>query len=522
MEKYFFSQYKNGKVTVAGNLSAKLGTNIKGEGFFAEWNWDGNTFTLHNDRYGFYPVYYAREGNKFAVSSSITKLLQLGFDPELNFKALSVFLRFSSFIGEDTAFKSIRSVPPGTRLKWEDGILKIDSDGIIIKRAIKISRKEAIATYAELFQKAIEKTLPEDNSFVVPLSGGRDSRHILFSLCQAEKFPEACVTAVHNPPRANEDARIARIICEKLNIKHRLVKQTQSRILTEREKNLITGFTAYEHGWFLSLADNVKDKWKVIYDGIGGDMLSQDHFFNEEEFYLYKEGKLPELADRFLQKEAYLPNLLESEIYSKTSRQIAQKEMIREMEKHLDAPNPFSSFYLWNRTRRCVALSFFRIFGDKFKIITPFFDSDLFDFLSSLPGEIFFGNTLHEETINAAFPQYADIPYEDLNASLNLDISNFKNFSSDILRYSISKRNTELTNRRFFLTRCLRGMFDKNYGRNITDFGDLSILLMQLERLDSEILTHLASPQPDQFPKPATPDTKPRQGFPESQLRLPS
>ena len=519
MEKYFYAEFNDSKISVSGDLHAKLGTQINGEGLYAEWDWDGNTFSLENDRYGFYPIYFAHEGNKFAVSASITKLLELGFSRDLNYEGIAVFLRFASFVGEDTAFKVINSVPPGSVLKWEKGNIDLKSDDVIFKDEINISRKDAVATYAELFQKGVEKTLLKNESTIVPLSGGRDSRHILFSLSKTNSFPNDCLTAYHQPPRANEDARIASLVSERLGLEHHLIPQKNSRILTEKHKNIITGFGAYEHGWFMTLVDYIKGRWNVIYDGIGGDMLTEDNLFTKEEYYLYKDEKLEELADRFLENEAYLPKILNTEVYQKMSRKVAIKRMVEEMEKHLIAPNPFSSFYLWNRTRRCIALSFFRLFGDDFKILTPYLDSELFDFLSSIKGEMFFGNTFHEETISYAFPEYADIPFENLNASPNLDSISFRRYSREILQYAASNRNLSLTNRSFFLTRCLRGMVDKNYSRNITDFGDMSIVLLQLERLNREIPIHSASLPQDQYQKPAKLDTKPQKGYQESQLQ---
>jgi asparagine synthase (glutamine-hydrolysing) len=233
MEKYFYVRIDKGKISVAGNLRARLGTKIAGEGIFAGWDWDGRTFTLKNDRYGFYPVYFALEKDRFAVSPSIAGLLELGFSRTLDLEALAVFLRFSSFVGDDTAFEAIRAVPPGAVLTWENGDLQIRSDGVPIRKQQKIERREAIVTYGELFQKTIDKTLRTEKKVAVPLSGGRDSRHIIFSLCRTGNLPDACLTAIHPPPRANEDAKIARLICEKLGIAHHTIEQNDSRILTE-------------------------------------------------------------------------------------------------------------------------------------------------------------------------------------------------------------------------------------------------------------------------------------------------
>ena len=168
----FFCVEKKGEVWNArGDFNARLG-DARPDGIFAEWRWNDGKLILTNDRYGFYPIYYAKNETRFAVSSSINQLLELGFDPELNETAFAIFLRFSAYLAEDTPFKAIRAVPPNAVLTWEAGEINIVAEEFIHPQPLRIARRDAIAVYAELFQKAVEKTLPAVDDFVVPLSGG--------------------------------------------------------------------------------------------------------------------------------------------------------------------------------------------------------------------------------------------------------------------------------------------------------------------------------------------------------------
>lgn len=481
MDKYFFAQKEKGETKVTGDLNAEFGSR---EGIFALWNWDGERLTVKNDRYGFYPIFYAEEAGRFAVSTSLTKLLELGFSRDFDEDAFSVFLRLGWFIGEDTMFKSVRALPPGCVLSWQNGVSQISSKGIIKNKKANISREQATKIYSELFQKAIEKTLPETDEFVVPLSGGRDSRHIVFALNRAGRKPPACLTLFHPPPRSNKDAKIAAHICQLLDIKHHLISQPQSTLDLEKRKNYLTGFSTLEHGWFLPLTDFIKGKWNTIYDGIAGDVLSAGWFIKPERISLFEQEKFEELADTLLGEEGYIPTFLSKENYKNFCRERAVQHLANELERHADAPNPVSSFYFWNRTRRCIALSPFRLFPQSIKIITPYLENDVFDFLTSLPAEVLDGGNFNGETIAFSFPKYADIPYDEEDSAPVVDREYSRNYSREILLYTLTERKTKLINRNNLLSRCLRGIIDHNYSKNVLDFSELAVILLQLERLN--------------------------------------
>jgi len=479
MERFFHARFSGGTTETFGDARVSLGNRERS--VFADWNWDGEQLTLTNDRYGFYPIYYFRRDSEFAVSPSISNLLQLVGGVEFDDNAFSIFLRSGYVIAEDTLFKSIRAVPAGSTLTWRHGDLKIDSAGIITQKALDIGRSEAVQTYADLFQRSVEKTLPRNDDFFVPLSGGRDSRHILFAVRKANRKP-TCLTILHPPPRPDEDVRVSRQICETLKLEHVLLAQTRSRFESEIRKNEITGFCAYEHGWFWPLADFIGDRRVPVYDGIAGDVLSAGLFLTEERFRLFEQNRLEELAQNILPAEAYLPKLLSRAAYRAFSREKAVAHLVTELSRHANQPNPVGSFCFWNRTRRCVALSPFRLLGNGANIITPFLDADLFDFLSALPAEIMVDHRFHTDTIAFAFPEYAHLPYEDKEAPPVRDHTLFKALSRDIYGYSTTERAHEVTNPFFFLSRHLRALVDRSYSLATAEFGTQAIHLLQLER----------------------------------------
>lgn len=413
----------------------KLDDRSGNNGIFIEWSHQDNHFRLSNDRLGFFPIYYTFFPNGLAISSCITDLLPIVAQHSaehciaLNDTALAVFLRFGSFIGNSTPFQNIYALAPNSTLEYHKGKFTLQNCPILPQENVNISRETAKKIYGQLFQHAIEKFGNLQNTKIgLPLSGGRDSRHILFALLRAKKRPFSCITMRHQAPRPDEDVRIAKQICAYAGENHIILEQPLSILRAEQEKNLITNFCSLEHSWILPLAHYLSaEKYNVIFDGIAGDILSAGVFLTSERLTLYRNGKLEELAEELLGSEKYIKRLLSTSAYQRFSREKARAMMVDELKKHTTAPNPVGQFFLLNRTRRNIAMNTFRILAGQCRVFAPFLDNEVYDFLSSLPGEYFVDHTFHQESVSEYYPEYANLPYEQKNASQkqNTSLVNF-------------------------------------------------------------------------------------------------
>lgn len=167
---------------VTGTPSARLGQIHlpaplqTGQDVYAEWHWDGREVVLRNCRLGFFPLYYYATDKEFGVSPSIEKLLAHGAPAELDDAAMAVYLRLGWTLGEDTVFRHIRALPPGGTVRWSGGQARV-SGGVSHPAPLRMSREEAIATFADLVRQAVRRRAAKDIPFVLPLSGGRELAH---------------------------------------------------------------------------------------------------------------------------------------------------------------------------------------------------------------------------------------------------------------------------------------------------------------------------------------------------------
>lgn len=418
---------EHGQFTTQGQPVCCLGKRIvvpgqlEAEGVFVQWRWDGRRLTVQNDRYGMYPLFYCARSDSIWISPSLEHVVRGNSQRELDWGALAVFHRLGHFVGHDTPFSDIRFLPPNSTLTWEDGRLELDTPLTIGSRQTSGGQSfdETVDQYRALFAQAIARRLPESDRFTVPISGGRDSRHILLELSRQGHRPEFCPTVKYRPPATNEDTRIAQLLTVRLGVRHVEVEKPDSFFQAALKDVHLTNHCGGGHGWVLPVASALAGCVDTLYDGLAGSVLSGGFMLAQRKMDLFRAGDFEALARLLLSEngaEGAIGNVLAGRVSREIPMELAVQRMIPELRRHADVPNPVLSFVFWNRTRRCVASIPFAILHQVPFVHVPYLDHALFDFLFSLDSSMVDGNRLHDETIRRAYPEFADVPYENKKA----------------------------------------------------------------------------------------------------------
>lgn len=480
---------RDGEVAVVGTPEVRMAQpwprDPSSSDVSVQWRWDGHTLAVENDRWGFAPIFYSGGADRIAVATSIPALLQLGADRELDDAALAAFLRLSHFIGDATPFKAIRTLRAGGRLTWRPDRLTVTRDDPAAVRPHALSRRAIVDGYITLFQQAVFRRLPRaDQRVNVPLSGGRDSRHLLFELARAGRQQIDTVTIRQYPPNGDDDARVAPIVAEAVGVSNVVLPYDPALVAAEHRKNVMTSYCADRHVQMLPLVDHLRDRADVIYQGLGGDTLSGSHLEEHgDALALLGSGRYDELARNLLVRhsdEPALQAILRPDARRRFSFEAAQAVVAAELARHVESPHPWGAFRMANRTARSVALLPFGMLTRACAVMTPYLDVDFAAFLQSLQTSALADGQLHDEAIRRAYPRYADVPYEDRTKPASPAPRFFRRLSRDLAREMMRDRKSPLVRRWFLASRLLRGAAT---GAKPWFSVRRTVLLMQLEDL---------------------------------------
>jgi asparagine synthetase B (glutamine-hydrolysing) len=167
------------------------------DGFFAAAcpGRPSGVLTLVTDAIGSRPLYWARDGNSVRFGSSACDVIRrLGHAPALDERGIvqQVVLGFS--ILERTLWLGVNRVPPAT-------VLAIGRERVEARRTWEMryaldassprSLRAGVALVRDAFLRAFERMNPESGPFLLPLSGGMDSRLIAAALAATGKQARA-------------------------------------------------------------------------------------------------------------------------------------------------------------------------------------------------------------------------------------------------------------------------------------------------------------------------------------------
>ena len=196
-EPFLLIDERDGRTVVSGAPSCTLGRETplregRPDGIFARWAWDGRQLQLENDRYGLQPLYYFSDNGRCALSPSVSKLIELGAPSDLDFEGSPC----SCTLGTSSATR-LPSAPSGPCHQSELPVVAGSPD----------SRGPEAAGGAgpprpRRGSRRVRGQLPgsdpaaaaQSDDIVHLLSGGRDSRHILFELQLNGHAPRTCLT----------------------------------------------------------------------------------------------------------------------------------------------------------------------------------------------------------------------------------------------------------------------------------------------------------------------------------------
>ncbi|MFN3993033.1 MAG: hypothetical protein ACK4IU_09010 [Tabrizicola flagellatus] len=410
-------------VALSGAATARLGHRPTPPdtalGLHGGWDWDGRTLTAEVDALGYFSLFYCSKGSEIAVSPSILQLLALGVDAEPDPVALAVFHRLGHFLAEDTPFRHIKVLPPAGRLVWRDGVASV-SGNVPIPREAGLSRSQAVEAFIEVPRAAIRRFLADwDGPIVLPLSGGRDSRHILLEMLHQGRKPDMAATFHQGGRILDREVQAARALTERAGVRHGLLGHPRGRLRDALRAMFLTQFCADEHAQMMPMHDYLAGTPGVAaLDGIGGDILTNPDDSAADFFDRARRGDYDGIARRLVAGHGSVISRPghsggAGAIHSPGLEEAAIARIAEAIRAFDAAPDPYQAFWFWNRTRREIAFVSTAILGPAARVGCPFLSPEFVELGLSLPFAVTRDQRLHDDAIARAYPAFADIPYAE-------------------------------------------------------------------------------------------------------------
>ncbi|MFC1991158.1 asparagine synthase (glutamine-hydrolyzing) [Chloroflexota bacterium] len=228
---------------------------------------------LARDPIGEKPLYYYSEGDKLFFASEIKAILAAGVKKDIESDALYAYLAYQYTIGEQTIFKGIKKVLPGTMMIKEPVELKKQQYWEIKENIIQGSDEYFTSELRKQMEESTKLRMIADVPIGAFLSGGIDSSVVV---ALAKPFVKDEFHTFTVGFETFSEFEYARIVSEHLSTTHHEIIVTADMVMNDLPQiawhyDEPLGDAAIINNYYLSM--EAKQYVKVVISGEGGDEL---------------------------------------------------------------------------------------------------------------------------------------------------------------------------------------------------------------------------------------------------------
>lgn len=252
------------------------------QGMFAFCIYDtkNESLFLARDRFGEKPLFYTSNlKNSFAFSSEVTSLLEYEqVERKLDYESLLYYLHVGYCPTPLTLFQSIKELPAGHWMRWQNGSLKI---GTYYQPEYKPdpalqNEADAVEAVRTTLLKVVKRQMVSDVPLGAFLSGGIDSSAVVAAM-QRQSSQKIKTFTVRFEHAAFDESKIAREVADHLGTDHHEFVVTNGGFddqdLWRTIKHVGQPFVDSSAIPTFILSNKVKDHVTVSLSGDGGDEM---------------------------------------------------------------------------------------------------------------------------------------------------------------------------------------------------------------------------------------------------------
>jgi asparagine synthase (glutamine-hydrolysing) len=194
---------------------------------FALYDRDEESLLLARDRFGVKPLLWYADEDKFLFASEMKALLQYGFEKQLDFASLRLFLQLNYVPAPHTIFRNIHKLMPGHWLKVKKRQVEIKKWYEIPVSSTALSEADAEKKLVDLLEQSVQRRLLADVPVGAFLSGGIDSSAIVALASRHTDRLHTFSIGYRDEPFFDE-TKYANLVAKKFNTEHTVFSLSNS------------------------------------------------------------------------------------------------------------------------------------------------------------------------------------------------------------------------------------------------------------------------------------------------------
>jgi hypothetical protein len=362
---------------------------------------------LAGDKLGVRPLYYRVQNGTVSFSTTLRVLEELSFlNLRRDMRGVSEALAFGSPLGRRTIYADVKVLREAEIVDISAGAVRTSH----YSRWDRISpgnpdHQEGVSELSRLFREAVEIRLRGDEEAIAFLSGGMDSRAIVSVLVGLGTR----VQAINFAPPSSQDQAFAREFAARVSCKYLEVTRRDTDSLSFRRTLAQLVREEIDAGRLSATRPG------AVWSGDGGSVGLGNVYLDDQMVGSMRAGHTAEAIERFRTVNyVKLPfNLLRPRERSEIQHWL--EEGMREELERLDCSDRGQALYLFlllNDQRRHLSDVFEEIDHHRLEYQLPFFDSEVLEFVCTLPLDWRMNHGLYSDWFNVLGPEVSAVPWQ--------------------------------------------------------------------------------------------------------------
>jgi len=346
-------------------------------------------------------------------------------DLEINYSALATFSALGFMLDDDTFYKEIKTSKPATQYKIDEKNIIVDEEKYwqwhYNPRDSDFS--DILEEFTDLFEILVKNQI-KNNSILLPISGGIDSRTLFVSLRNRDDL----TLASYDFEGGFSESETGKVLSKQFNIPYYTQKIQRGYLWKKLDEisHLNNCMTDFIHPRQVDAIHHWKGLGNMILLGHWGDVLFDKHAesdqINYDEQLIHLKENLLKPGGRELAADLWKIWSLEGSFETYIT------ERLDKLYSDIDIDHPsarmraFKSLY-WAPRWTSINLSIFNQAGE---IVLPYYSDAMCKFICTVPERYLAGRKVQIEYIKKNCPEAACIPWQKYYP---LNLNNYQSFN---------------------------------------------------------------------------------------------